>query len=289
MLRCSAVTRVAAGAAKRPTHDASSQLTRALPSLSLAPHLAEHAIRTSITRSFARAIATEAVKARTSRTATHTTKSRALATTTKKPKAKAAAKPKPKKKKVVAKKKAVAKKKKVAPKKKAAPKRKVLTERQKTLAEKKKEREGIIALKAAALVEPKTKPDNAWVVFMSEFTKEGTGPVTTKIKDAAVKFKALSASELEVRVVRASPNQWPSADRVASTTTILQTVTKRTTRPHTRHSSQATRQTRFARRISPEKHFSVSWGRLKLVANAMDEVYRQLKTRDWLRDPRAAS
>jgi hypothetical protein len=194
MLRCSAVARVAAGAAKLSTHDVP-PLRRALHSLALPPPLTHSSIGLSISRSFTRALATGPVKVRTTKGTARTTKTRVKAAPAKKVKAKG--RPKAKKK-VVAKKKAAPKKKKKVAVKKAAPKRKIPTERQKTLAQRKKERDTLKALKVTALEEPKSKPDNAWVVFMSEFTKEGTGPVTTKIKEAATNFKALSASELEV-------------------------------------------------------------------------------------------
>jgi hypothetical protein len=193
MLRCSAVARVAAGAANLSTQDVP-PLTRALLCLAHPPLLARSSTGPSANRSFTRAFATGAGRARTTKGAARTTKTGANATPTKKVKAKAKAKAK---KKVVVKKKAPPKKNKVIAKR-ATPKRKVLTERQRTLVQRKKERDTVKALKTTALEEPKNKPDNAWVVFMSEFTKDGTGPVTTKIKEAAPKFKALSASELEV-------------------------------------------------------------------------------------------
>jgi hypothetical protein len=190
MLRCSAVVRVAAGAAKTSTHDVP-QLTRALHHLSLAPQLSQNSVRAGINRSFARALTTKAVKVRTTKKVVAKTKTGAKA------KAKATrAKPK---KKVAAKKKAAPKKKKKVLAKKVAPKRKVLTERQKDLAEKKKDRDALKALKATALIEPKPKPDNAWIVFMSEATKEGSGSAASKLKEAGANYKALSPSELEVR------------------------------------------------------------------------------------------
>ncbi|KAF2433924.1 hypothetical protein EJ08DRAFT_657631 [Tothia fuscella] len=203
MLRCAAVTRVAGAASKTPIHDVS-QLTRALHHLAITPSLAQYGFRASLTKSFARTLATEAVQttvvetkvAKVGRPATKPRAKTAAAkksTTTKKSTTKA----KPKKK-VAAKTKAAPKKRKVAAKK-VLPKRKVKarSERQKTLAVKKKERDAIKALRETALIEPKRGPDNAWMVFMSEATKEGTGAVTTRVKEAAAKFKAFTPAELE--------------------------------------------------------------------------------------------
>lgn len=238
MWRCVAVTRVAAGAAKQSTNDAS-HLTRALHHLALAPQTAQSGIRASLSRSLARAFATETVKARTAKTARPTTRTRATARKT--------AKAQPKKKAVAKKKAAPKKKKKAVVKKKAAPKKKVLSERQKELAAKKKERDALKALKETALVEPKAKADNAWVVFMSEAAKEGTGAVTSRVKEAAAKFKALAPAELEVWDHATFRARTPT-DRLASTTTTLQTQTKPPTRPSTRHGSPSTPPSRF---VSP--------------------------------------
>ena len=194
MLRCTTVARIAAGAAKPSTHDVP-QLTRTMSQLSLAPLLAQSVIRVSARHPSVRAFATVVVKAKGTETAVKTTRTRAK-TKPAATKAKTKAKPKLKTK---AKKKAAPKRK---PKKvvarKAAPKRKVLTEKQKDLATKKKERDAIKALRETALVEPKAKPDSAWTVFMSEAAKDGTGAMTLRVKEAATKFKGLDASELEV-------------------------------------------------------------------------------------------
>lgn len=88
-----------------------------------------------------------------------------------------------------AKKKAVAK-----PKPKAKPKKVVTPEE--------KEKLKIKELKAVALSVPKLKPTTAWTVLMSDFLSDNSVSsrrVTTWVKEAAAKYKNLSAGELEVR------------------------------------------------------------------------------------------
>lgn len=122
---------------------------------------------------------------------------RPYATTTQatKPKTKTStAKAKPKTQKAVLKK-AVKKKAAAKPKPKAKPKKKVLTDEQKQKAELK-------ALKATALTPPKGKPATAWTVLLSEMMKKGSVPpggTTSVAKEAAARYKSLTAEELEVR------------------------------------------------------------------------------------------
>ncbi|PVH87230.1 hypothetical protein DL98DRAFT_510091 [Cadophora sp. DSE1049] len=126
-------------------------------------------------------------------TATKTaTKPKASKTTTTKPRTKKIAK-KPVKKAVKkpVKKKAVAKKPVKKPKK-------VLSEAHKLRIETSKRVEKLKALKEAALEAPKSKPNTAWTVIISELSKENAGVAaiaTTPL--AASKYKSLSASELE--------------------------------------------------------------------------------------------
>jgi len=77
------------------------------------------------------------------------------------------------------------------PVKKAAKKKKVLTEEQ-------TEKLTVKALKAKALSLPKKKPQTAWSVLASEYTKEHASTAFgSGFKDAAAKYKGLSSAELE--------------------------------------------------------------------------------------------
>jgi hypothetical protein len=85
-------------------------------------------------------------------------------------------------------------------KNKAVPKkRKTLTEKQKVKLEAKKNNEKIKSLKAAALLSPpKQLPSSAWLVLVTEFTKNGV--VTSGVREASSKYKSLDVSEKEVGV-----------------------------------------------------------------------------------------
>jgi hypothetical protein len=126
--------------------------------------------------------------------ATSADKPRARAAGTKTKTAKKAA---PKKAVKKPKKKAVKPKKKIAKKPKPRAK-KILTDEQKTKVAERKERQEVKALKATALLSerPKVKPSTAWMALVSEHA--GTGNFQTHMKEAAAKYKALSAEELEV-------------------------------------------------------------------------------------------
>ena len=106
-------------------------------------------------------------------------------TTTRKASTKKAAK-KPVKKKAV---------KKVAKKPKRKPVKKViLTEAQKEKVEVKK-------LKLTALTPPKGLPKTAWTILLQEMIPKGTNAsIATLSKEAAAKYKTLTAEELEVRI-----------------------------------------------------------------------------------------
>jgi hypothetical protein len=91
--------------------------------------------------------------------------------------------------------------KKTAAKKKSAPKRRALTEKGKAKLEAKKAHDALKELKAKALLtEPKRKPDTAYLVIMTENVKPGTS-AASEMKAVAEKYKNLSASEKEVRIV----------------------------------------------------------------------------------------
>jgi hypothetical protein len=77
----------------------------------------------------------------------------------------------------------------------------VQTEKQKAASAKKKEREELKELKETALMatEPKKKPESAYKVFVTQNILKGV-KATEHMKEAAAKFKTLSAAELEVRL-----------------------------------------------------------------------------------------
>lgn len=131
-------------------------------------------------------------------------RSYATATQATKPKPKTATKAKPQTKKAAPKKGVTKKpKKKVAAKPK--PKKKVLTEAQKQKAEVQKQKAELKALKATALTLPKGKPSTAWLVLFSEHMStngKGASNASSVAKDAAAKYKSLTAEELEVRKAR---------------------------------------------------------------------------------------
>lgn len=74
------------------------------------------------------------------------------------------------------------------------------TEKQKAAAAKKREREELKELKETALMatEPKKKPESAYKVFVTQNIPKGV-KATEHMKEAAAKFKTLSAADLEVR------------------------------------------------------------------------------------------
>ena len=82
---------------------------------------------------------------------------------------------------------------------KAPRKKKEPTAEQKLAAEKKKKNATIRELRKAALVAPRAKPATAYTVMVTEFVKQDSGkPVTERFKEAAVRYKSLSAEEKEV-------------------------------------------------------------------------------------------
>ncbi|KIV98910.1 uncharacterized protein PV09_09354 [Verruconis gallopava] len=178
MLQCRAVARAAALIRGRgpaaSTHGDVARVTRAIPHLAASLHPRSRLLGLAVqsSRLFATTRSTRAKKAKS-------TSSRVAGS----------------------KKAPAANKKKAAPKKKAkkpAPrKRKVLSEKAKAAAEKKKALLAFKELKAAALVEPKGKPDSAWTVYVSEKLQGKTGNVREGIKAVAAEFKNLSASERE--------------------------------------------------------------------------------------------
>lgn len=188
MLRCNALTRVAAGAVQASSSKHVAH-TRSLNHLSLSSKLAPVS---GISNSIARSFATKVVKKKTA------TKAKAKTPVKKKTPAKPAAKAKAKT--PVAKKKAPIRKKVVKKKVVAKPKKKVPTEAQKAKAAKVKAQDEVTNLKKTALIgtAPKTLPDNAWTVFVTEKAKGTHAVATGLIKATSGEYKALTASELEV-------------------------------------------------------------------------------------------
>lgn len=191
MLRYSALARAAwRGASKHDAH-----VTKSLYQFPILPQSSSIVSNGSSVLCI-RGLATKVAKKPARKTAVVKKTTTTKRTTTKKkavPKKKVAAKKKPTPRRKVVKKKVA--------KKKVAPKKKVLTERQKLLAAKKKAREELAALKATALEEPKRTAETAWIVFVAEKLKGHTGPAAAVMKESAPAFKALTASELEVRRV----------------------------------------------------------------------------------------
>lgn len=189
MLRCNALTRVAAGAVQASSNQHVAHLTRTLNHLSFTSKLAPV---TGISNPIARSFATKVVKK------IPTTKTRAKPKTAvkKKTPAKTAVKAKT----PVAKKKAPARKKVVKKKVVVKPKKKVPTEAQKIKAARAKALDEIANLKKTALygAAPKPLPDTAWTTFISEKSK-GTHMIASEsMKTSAAEYKTLAASQLEV-------------------------------------------------------------------------------------------
>ncbi|KAK3056852.1 hypothetical protein LTS18_011604, partial [Coniosporium uncinatum] len=80
--------------------------------------------------------------------------------------------------------------------KKPAPNKKVPSERQVQLAAKKKQREELKLLKEQALVEPKKKPETAYIIFNAEQASPGMR-IAQNAKERAEKYRELTPSERE--------------------------------------------------------------------------------------------
>ncbi|QDS74335.1 hypothetical protein FKW77_004505 [Venturia effusa] len=193
MLRCNALTRVAAGAVQASSNKHVAHLTRTLNHLSLSSKLAPVSV---CSNPLARTFATKVVKKKPATKAR--AKTPAKKKTAAKPAAKTKSKAKSKTKAPAAKKKAPARK---AVKKKkvvAKPKKKVPSEAQKLKASNAKAKAEITNLKKTALIgtAPKFLPDSAWTVFVAE-KATGSSSARDRMKDASAEYKALSAPELE--------------------------------------------------------------------------------------------
>ncbi|KAE9986606.1 hypothetical protein EG328_005215 [Venturia inaequalis] len=186
MLRCNALTRVAAGAAQAASGKHVAHLTRSLNHLSLSSKLAPVS---RLSNPIARSFATKVVKKKT------TTKAKAKTPVKKKTPAKPAAKAKS----PAVKKKAPVRKKIVKKKVVAKPKKKVPTEAQKAKAARAKVLGEITKLKKTALIgtTPKLAPETAWTLFVSEKAKGTRFEASGTMKAIAGEYKELTSSELE--------------------------------------------------------------------------------------------
>jgi len=92
------------------------------------------------------------------------------------------------------------------PKPKSRKRKRALTEKGKIVKEKTDAAAKRRLLKATALTPPKNLPASAWTVFLREGVHEnlplsGTGPFGAKVTELAAHYKAMPASEREVRVL----------------------------------------------------------------------------------------